>query len=187
MNKLLKKLGWLSGLLLLVGFVSRVLPHTPNATAIIFASLALGAYQPRTKALLVALGMWISTDCALALINHHAVFGSWSFFTYSGALGVVFLGSSMKARTYTYSLAYLFLASFLFWTWTNFGVWLFSGMYEKTFHGLSGCYTAALPFLRNQWWGDLVWFLLFAGIFSLIAKFQLLYSFFKIAYRQRTS
>jgi hypothetical protein len=41
-------------------------------------------------------------------------------------------------------------ANIFFYFWTNFGVWLLSGMYAKTTTGLLMSYINALPFLRYQ-------------------------------------
>jgi hypothetical protein len=41
-------------------------------------------------------------------------------------------------------------ANLFFYLWTNFGVWLLSGMYPKTTTGLLMSYVNALPFLRYQ-------------------------------------
>lgn len=49
---------------------------------------------------------------------------------------------------------FLPLASFLFFLFSNFGVWLH--WYPHTFEGLIQCFTLALPFYRNTLLGDLV-------------------------------
>ena len=41
-------------------------------------------------------------------------------------------------------------ANIFFFLWTNFGVWLLSGMYPKTIIGLLMSYINAIPFLRYQ-------------------------------------
>lgn len=45
--------------------------------------------------------------------------------------------------------------SLAFFLVTNFAVWASTGMYAKTFAGLIECYTAAVPFYRQQLAGDL--------------------------------
>lgn len=44
-----------------------------------------------------------------------------------------------------------------FWIWTNFGVWLVSGMYPHSLTGLVTCYFLALPFLKNSIIAAIVW------------------------------
>jgi len=55
-------------------------------------------------------------------------------------------------------------SSVLFFIVTNFGMWLFSGIYPHTFVGLEACYVAAIPFFQNTLAGDLFYAtLLFGG------------------------
>ncbi|SRR4030043_1226173 len=56
-----------------------------------------------------------------------------------------------KKMSISSSLALTGLSSnIFFYLWTNFGVWLLSGMYPKTAMGLLMSYINALPFLRYQ-------------------------------------
>jgi hypothetical protein len=48
-------------------------------------------------------------------------------------------------------------SSSVFFLATNFAVWAFSPMYEKTLEGLVLCYTMAIPFFQNTVAGDLIW------------------------------
>ena len=41
-----------------------------------------------------------------------------------------------------------FAGSILFFMVSNFGVWLLSGMYERSLAGMTECYIAAIPFLK---------------------------------------
>ncbi len=47
------------------------------------------------------------------------------------------------------------LGSIVFFVFTNFGVWLVSGMYAHNSIGLIQCFTNALPFFRNSLWSNL--------------------------------
>jgi len=42
-----------------------------------------------------------------------------------------------------------------FFVVTNFSVWAFTGMYEKSLAGMAACYVAAIPFYRMMLAGDL--------------------------------
>lgn len=48
------------------------------------------------------------------------------------------------------------IANLFFFIWTNFGVWLLSGMYPKTALGLLMSYINALPFLKYQFISTLI-------------------------------
>lgn len=155
---------WLAAFFLFIGVLSRIIPHLPNSTAIAFSSLALGFMLPRALAMIAVLIMALISDAILAYMYGYPCFGYWSFFTYSGFLASAFMGSFISKMTVFRSLVYLLSTSFLFWVWTNLGVWLLSAWYAKTVYGFIACYTAALPFLRNQLLGDLIW----GGVFILV-------------------
>lgn len=148
---------WLATSFLLIGILSRIIPHLPNSTAMAFASLMLGFMLSRTYAILFVIFMGVVADTILAYLHGFPAFGLWSIFTYSGYLMTMFLGSFSHRLTTQRVLIYLLGTSSFFWLWTNFGVWLISGLYSKTIYGLVACYIAALPFLRNEFLGDLLW------------------------------
>ena len=130
-----------------VASLSRLIPHPFNATAILSLSLWSCLFFPKWYAKLLCLLSLFISDCLLAYIHHYALFGTWSFFTYTGILLLTF--NSIK------SIKYLSLTTcmgiLIFWLWTNFGVWLAtSDLYPKTAFGLYTCYVAALPFLSNN-------------------------------------
>jgi hypothetical protein len=55
-------------------------------------------------------------------------------------------------------------SSVLFFVITNFGMWMFSGIYPRTIVGLEACFVAAIPFFQNTIAGDLFYAtLLFGG------------------------
>ena len=47
--------------------------------------------------------------------------------------------------------------SVIFFVVTNFGVWIMSAMYAKSFAGLIQCYSLAIPFFGGTLLGDLVY------------------------------
>ena len=61
-------------------------------------------------------------------------------------------------------------SSLLFFVVVDFGIWLMGDMYPRTFAGLVTCYTAALPFLRNQMVGDLLYTAVLFGGFALLER-----------------
>ncbi|MFH0987689.1 MAG: DUF6580 family putative transport protein [Patescibacteria group bacterium] len=74
-------------------------------------------------------------------------------FTWSSFVIIGIVSSSVKRRSKDYisKVTTLGVSGVLFfYLWTNFGWWLISHMYPMNFSGLIECYTAALPFLRNQ-------------------------------------
>jgi hypothetical protein len=67
-------------------------------------------------------------------------------------------------------IALTFSASLFFFVVTNFGVWLFSGMYAHTLSGLSYCYAMALPFFRNTALSDMFYTASLFAVYALALK-----------------
>jgi len=165
-----------------VGIVGRLIPHVPNVTPLLGLSLFSGANLARWQAWLTLIITLAVSDIFLALIYGYPIFSFWSLFTYSGFIAVMFLGAyGGKVFSRWRSLLYVTAASLGFWLWTNFGVWLTSNLYVKTLSGLMQCYVMALPFLRNEIIGDLVWSVVFFGLFALGRRHKVSNSYFKMS------
>jgi len=161
---------------LVIGICSRLIPHPPNATPLIALSLFIGSNLPRYQSLAV-MGIIIAvSDLLLSLLFDYPAFGIWTIFTYSAFFAFTWAGNRyihgpLRASTHPHNskiisarniLLWALLSPLAFWLWTNFGVWL-QGYYPTTWHGLITAYVNALPFLRNNMIGTLVWVCLFSG------------------------
>jgi len=168
--KLNTRLFLLLGVWLLLGIVGRIIPHLPNMTPLTSLCLLSSGVFGRRLAFFFILATLALSDIFLATIFHYAAFGAWSWFTYTGFVGVVLLGFMLPglALPFEWSMTKLvgftMSASVLFWWWTNLGVWLSSGLYSHTIAGLLACYAFALPFLSNAVLGDLGWMALLCGL-----------------------
>ncbi|WP_445082246.1 DUF6580 family putative transport protein [Candidatus Protochlamydia sp. R18] len=146
--------------LIFFGIATRVMPHPPCFTplnAIILFSVY--HYQNRSLTLFLLFSTLLFSDLVIG-------FYSTLPFVYFSFCLVIFIGQKLKEKM---PLRYLFfislLTSFLFFLITNFGVWTMGSLYPKTLAGLSTCYLAGIPFLRNQILGDLSYsFLLFGYV-----------------------
>jgi len=136
--------------LIVLGVLSRLIPHPPNMTAVVGVSL-LGAYAIRNG--------WLAALVPLATMALADIVLGWhssALFTYAGMLCATLIGRVLLLPT----LAPLrlagaaFLASFAFFVISNFGVWL-GGYYGYGLDGLIACYAAAIPFWGNSLVGDL--------------------------------
>lgn len=127
--------------------LSRVLPHIPNMTPLISLALMTGVlFSKRLACLWVLLALLIS-DVALAWFYGYAVFGSWTFFTYTGFALITLFGFSLSKESRLLTMVGFAVTSSLgFWLWTNIGSWW--QMYPHTWQGVVVCYSMALPFLR---------------------------------------
>jgi len=65
-------------------------------------------------------------------------------------------------------------SSGLFFIVTNFAVWAFGTMYEKTLNGLLTCYLMAIPFFWNTLIGDLFYNTLLFGSFYYLTQTKLI-------------
>lgn len=76
--------------------------------------------------------------------------GQWK--NYLILLSATAIGWMLKGRTIATVAAGGIIAPTVFFLISNFNVWLATSevVYPKTFEGLMSCYTAALPFYKNQ-------------------------------------
>lgn len=148
---------------IVIGVLSRIMPHPANFTAVGGLALFSGArYGLRAGFVITAATMFISD----VVVGFHAVM--WA--TYGSLIFTVFLGTLLRGQPHGRRIIGLsFLSSVLFYLITNFAVWAQPGsMYPKTTAGLIASYIAALPFFRNSLAGDLFYTSVFFGIAQLI-------------------
>lgn len=151
--------------LLVILFVCscRLLPHLANFSPLIFLSLFMTRFFSKPLSYLLLIGVMCISDLLLSIHSQYFAFGSWTWFTYSGLLGIAYAGSKVDNLDERFSLsALLILGSSLgFWIWTNFGVWLFSGLYSLNSLGFIRCYIEAVPFLQHSVMSAYMWFIVF--------------------------
>ena len=154
LQKSINALPWLAFLIL-----TRLLPHPPNTAPIFCAAIALSYFFSKNQVVTLGLIAFILSDIALGFINHFPIFGLWSFFTYSGFIAALILGTAFPITTSHRLHAFYAVVSstFFFWVWTNFGTWLTTPLYPKTVAGLLACFIAGIPFLSNSLLGNLAW------------------------------
>lgn len=146
--------------------MTRLIPHPADFTPFLAFDLWLGRFFSFRSAIVILLVSLAASDGVLAFFYHMPWFGSWSLFTYSGFIAILCLG-----RVVSFSCLQALFASGYFWLWSNFGVWLASGMYALNVHGLQQCYVLALPFLGNSIIGSSVGWLAIRGLTSFTNPF----------------
>jgi hypothetical protein len=137
----------------------RLVPHPPNFSPIDAMALFSGAYLGRRALAFVApLGALLLSDLVLGFYHGQAT-------VYFSVALIVMIGMvALTRRTPLGVAAAAIASSILFFVITNFGMWLFSGIYPRTFVGLEACYFAAIPFFQNTVAGDLFYAaVLFSG------------------------
>lgn len=161
--------------LILLAAFSRLIPHPANFAPIGGMALFGAAYYTRRvwAYLIPIAAMWISD-----LILNNAVYAEYfdrfvwfysgALFTYGAFALIVLMGTftlrKVRVPQWLFSVVG---ASILFFVVSNFGVWLSSGMYAHTWEGLTACYVAGIPFLKNTLLGDLVYSAALFGFFEL--------------------
>lgn len=144
---------------------SRLIPHPPNMTSVAAMALFGGAtLADKRLAFLVPLAALFASDLVLGFHNQMAaVYGSFAL--------TVCLGLWLQQKKSVLTIAGTAIASsLLFFIVVDFGIWLMGDMYPRSFAGLVTCYTAALPFLRNQIAGDLLYTGVLFGGFALLER-----------------
>jgi hypothetical protein len=135
--------------LIVIGVLSRLVPHPPNVTAVVGASL-LATYCIRN--------LWFAALVPIAIIALSDLVLGWhtsALFTYAGMLAATFIGRGLIRQLSVVRLGTAaFLSSAAFFVISNFGVWV-GGYYGYTLDGLVACYIAAIPFWGYSLIGDL--------------------------------
>jgi hypothetical protein len=143
----------------------RLVPHPPNFTPIGAIALFSGAYLGRRGLAFVApLAALLLIDLVLGFYHGMAT-------VYLSVVLIVLIGWQLSARrSFSRVGAAAVASSVLFYILTNFGMWLFSGIYPRTLGGLEACYIAAIPFFQNTVAGDFVYTGLLFGGFALLME-----------------
>jgi vitamin B12 transporter len=158
-------------LLVLLGALSRLVPHPPIFVAMGAIGLYAGARLPRRWAWVVPLAAMLFSDLvidwgtgrdAIALVRI-AVYGSFAL--------MVFLGRRLAVNARPARLAAIAAggAVFFFLT-TNFAVWATLGTYPLTAAGLVAAYAAGLPWFWNTLAAELFGTALLFGLDALARR-----------------
>jgi hypothetical protein len=144
-------------LLILLGVVGRVFfvnyIGIPNFEVVSSFALLSGFYLGGVFSFIAPLAIIFLSD--LFIGNNAILLFTWSAFGVIGLLGMAIKKGSFK-KTVLQAPIFGIIASCFFFTYTNFGWWVLSGMYPHTLQGLVACYANALPFFKNNLLGNLV-------------------------------
>lgn len=152
------------GLLLAIGVLGRWAQPEWNFTPIA-AVTALGGFYFRNLLPAVLLPVSILAISDVLLAPHD----SWPVLISVHVMMIVPLLIGRSARNtsgwqsaFRWGLCGLVPAT-AFFVVTNFAVWAFTGLYEKTFVGLTACYVAGVPFYRMMLVGDVFYLTVLLG------------------------
>jgi hypothetical protein len=152
-------------LLILIGVLTRFMPHPFNFTAVGAVALFSGYYLKNKKlALIIPLAVMLLSDWKLGFYQWQIMASVYLSF----ALIVIF-GILIRKRKWFFALPMSLLGTATFFLVTNWAVWQFGNWYPHDFSGLWTCYLAGLPFVRNSFAGDLIYTFGFFGAGELAA------------------
>jgi len=140
--------------LFLVLTVSRLIPHPPNFTPIIACSV-VGCFI--AKNIKIRLMFIISS---LVFSDFIIGFHDLSIFTY---ILISILAAASNTKNYKYMAL---ISPLVFYFFSNFLVWLTSGMYNLNLSGLISCYVLAIPFFGYSLLSTIFYSILFLYFFE---------------------
>ena len=153
---------------ILVGVLTRIIPHPPNFTAIGAIALFGGAcFIDKRLSFLVPVSIMLISDL---ILGYHIMLS-----VYISFIIIVFLGFRLaRKRTSMKIINTAIIASIIFFIITNFSVFLTSTLYSKNIIGLIECYTLAIPFFMNTLVANIFYSLLMFYAFSLVKNRMLI-------------
>ena len=146
--------------LIALGVAGRLLPHPPNFTPMAAIALFAGfIFLKRYMAVIAVVVIMLLTDYfAFGYLSAEWFASKSMWVVYLALLFPIVFKNFLQKKLGLFRVAGAALASStVFFIATNFAVWAFSPMYEKTLEGLVLCYTMAIPFFQNTVAGDLIW------------------------------
>lgn len=154
-------------LLIVLGVLARVLPHTWNFAPIGGIGLYAGAYfKPRIAWAIPIVALFIG-DLFLGFYGLREM-----AFTYLGFLAGPLVGRFLLARRRSLPRfgAAVFIAATVHFAVSNIGAWL--TLYPQTLQGLIECYVLALPFYGATLLGDAIFASIFFGCHELAQRLR---------------
>ena len=150
-------------LILILAF-ARLIPHPPNFTPIIAVALISGYFFKNINlSLLILLVAMLLSDLFIGFYEN-------MIFVYASLLLITFVFHKISKKiNYKNLFIYCFTGSFIFFIFSNFGVWALGSpgvldvAYERNISGLVECYILAIPFFGNTFLSTLIF--AYPGIF----------------------
>lgn len=155
-------------LFMIVALLLRWVPHPANFSAVGALALFSGAlWGRRLWAPLIPLVVLFLSDLVLGF--HTTMVWVYAGFVLVALIGMILQPQKPSQKFWLKNILAASLTSLVFFIVSNFGVWMVDGLYPMTAQGLVQCFAMALPFLDNQWVGDLIFVTAFAGAYRLLA------------------
>ncbi len=153
--------------LILFAAFSRALPHPSNFVPVMALGVFGGAlFADRRLSFVIPIAAMILSDAFLG-------FSEITIFVYLSLIAAIYIGVKINGKI---SVKNVFLSAIagaiVFFIVSNFGAWLLDPTYRPlSFESLIRCYYLALPFFRNTLLGNLTYFAVLFGAFSLAERY----------------
>ena len=173
MNKQHTSLILSAALLIVAAAFTRLFPHPPNFTAIGAMAIFGGSViKDKKLAFLLPLGALILSDICLQLFTStKGFYGIGQFFVYGSFLLITALATFMGKKSVANITFAAIWSGIIFFVISNFGTWITSDFYPKTSSGLVACFAAAVPFYKNEFFGNFVLNSFMGNLFYLAVMF----------------
>lgn len=154
-------------LILILSF-SRLIPHPPNFTPIIAATILSSIFfNKSTKSISVVIISFLITDIILGFYPSMMI-------TYLSLILLILLSHNFFTSVNFKNLFFYSLtSSVIFFLLSNFGFWMFSGLYEISFSGLLKCFYMAIPFFKNTILSTIIFSYTFLVIYKLPKNYSI--------------
>ncbi len=164
--------------LIVLGVLARVLPHPPNFSPMAAIALFAGfIFIKRYMAILVVILTMLFTDYfVLGSLSIDYFASETMLVVYLALLFPIIFKKVLRLKLTGPRVAMTaIMSSSVFFVTTNFAVWAFSPMYEKTLSGLALCYAMAVPFFHYTVMGDLIWSGVIFGSYYLVKNYSIIH------------
>jgi len=151
-------------LLIVLGVISRFLPHPANFAPIGAIALFGALYLPKKYALIVPIIAMFISDLFIGFYSWQIMFSVYLSFILMGVIGLIV----RNRKSFSTILGGTLLGSILFFLITNFAVWAFGTMYVHNLSGLVQSYIMAIPFFKNSLLGDIFYTTILVGSYELL-------------------
>lgn len=163
----------LSFSLIILGALSRLLPHPQNLAGVGAVSLFSGARMAGWRGYVVPLAILAITEPILGAMYGFPPFTWVSLFVYSSFAINVWIGRRLQTTESPWRIgAASLLGSTQFFLITNFGVWVWGQAYNcpRTLVGLAHCYLTGLPHWGRTIAGDLAYTAVLFGLHAWLSR-----------------
>ncbi len=156
MNKQNSSLVLSAVLLIVFAAFTRLFPHPYNFTALgAIAVFGGSVIKDKKLAFLLPLAALLLSDvCLQVFTSTKGFYGTTQFFVYGAFMLTTFLATFIR-KTSVANIAFAAVwSALIFFVVSNLGVWVSSTTYPHNISGLLACYALAIPFYKNEFFGN---------------------------------